>query len=174
MMADGTDWKANRKRSRLRGGHLPLLLAALSLSLLLTSCKTTEEKEDTVAAPTGSLRDQSGDTSFQAFVSRLRKAAAKRDIQMLANMMTPDFGYSWAPGGEGPGVFDYWNKQNLWPELNLILREPFVLSGDFMVAPPEVGTDPDYNGYRAGLRLVNGSWRFAYFVSAPPAEVTGQ
>ncbi len=35
-----------------------------------------------------------------------------------------------------------------------------------MVAPPQFA-DPaaDYNGYRAGIRRVNGSWKFAYFVN---------
>ncbi|HWL54474.1 MAG TPA: hypothetical protein VNQ90_18690 [Chthoniobacteraceae bacterium] len=170
-MAENIDFEPGRRRGWRQAGRLSLLTLGLALPLLLTSCKTTEEKEkDQIAAPTGSLRDQSGDVSFQGFVSRLRKAASKRDVEMMANMMTPDFGYSWEPGGEGPGVFRYWDKNNLWPELNLILRESFVLSGDFMVAPPQVATDPDYHGYRAGLRMVNGSWRFAYFVSAPPDQ----
>ena len=33
-----------------------------------------------------------------------------------------------------------------------------------MVAPPQFATDQQYNGWRAGIRLVNGSWKFAYFV----------
>ena len=56
--------------------------------------------------------------------------------------------------------------------------EPLVLFARTELAaaaPKEVTFDPDYKGYRAGLQLVNGSWRFAYFVSAPPAsEVRGQ
>jgi hypothetical protein len=72
-------------------------------------------------------------------------------------------------------VFDYWERNNLWPELKLVLNEKFVPSGNYMVAPPEVTYDPDYKGYRAGLQLVNGSWRFAFFVGVPPAaEVPGQ
>jgi hypothetical protein len=35
-----------------------------------------------------------------------------------------------------------------------------------MVAPPQFA-DPsaEYTGYRAGIRRVNGSWKFAYFVN---------
>ena len=49
------------------------------------------------------------------------------------------------------------------------MREPFVPFGDvrdgFMVAPPEFATANEYTGYRAGIQLVNGSWKFAYFVN---------
>jgi hypothetical protein len=34
-----------------------------------------------------------------------------------------------------------------------------------MVAPPQFAFDPEYHGYRAGITMVNGSWRFAYFVT---------
>jgi len=151
--------------------RLPLLFGSVLLALALAGCNTAEKKKPKIEVPKGSLKDQAGDPSFEAFLSRLRKAAAKRDVKMLSSVMTADFGYSWAPGGEGAGVFDYWDKNNLWPELNLVLREKFVPSGDYMVAPAQVSFDPDYNGYRAGLRLVNGSWRFTYFVSAPPASL---
>lgn len=145
--------------------------ALLALALAFPGCATSKKKPK-ISKPKGTLADQSGDTSFQGFLSRLRKAASQRDMGMMASMMSADFGYSWAPGGEGSGVFQYWDKNNLWPELNLMLREKFVPSGDFMVAPPQVTYDPDYSGYRAGLRQVNGSWRFAYFVPAPPAAQT--
>ncbi len=147
----------------------PLLLSLL-LAVSLAGCKTLDKKKDEqIQKPEGSLADQSGDVSFQGFVSRLRKAVRARDKRALASMMSMNFGYSWAPGGEGPGVFDYWDNHRLWPELEQTLRQKFVPSGSYMVAPAAVAADPDYSGYRAGLRLVNGSWRFAYFVSAPPA-----
>ncbi len=142
-----------------------LLLPALAFAL--AGCGITGKKERIVGPP-GDLENQSGDVSFQAFVTRLRAAAAKRDTVTLSMMMTPDFGYSWAAGGEGPGVFDYWDARNLWPDLQAVLRERFVPSGNYMVAPAEVTLNPDYPGFRAGLRLVNGSWRFSYFVPAPP------
>ncbi|MEI6562473.1 MAG: hypothetical protein WCO68_10400 [Verrucomicrobiota bacterium] len=141
----------------------------------LPGCASLKKKPRVQKAEGTDMPDQSGDTAFQAFQSRLRKAVARRDIATLAPMMAPNFGYSWEPGGEGAGVFEYWSRNNLWPELDLVLREKFVPSGNFMVAPAEATFDPDYKGYRAGLQLVNGAWRFGYFVSAPPAsEVPGQ
>ena len=151
-----------------------LLLVGL-LVLASGGCASFKKKPKIQKPPGADMRDQSGDAAFQSFQSRLRKAAAKRDVATLAPMMAGNFGYSWEPGGEGPGVFDYWTRNNLWPELDLVLREKFVPSGNFMVAPAEVTFDPDYKGYRAGLQLVNGAWRFSFFVSAPPAsEVPGQ
>ncbi len=141
----------------------------------LSGCASFNKKPKIAKPPGPTMADQSSDTAFQAFRNRLRKAVAKRDVATLAPMMAGDFGYSWESGGQGPGVFDYWTHNNLWPELDLVLREKFVPSGNYMVAPPEVTFDPDYKGYRAGLQLVNGAWRFAYFVSAPPAsEVPAQ
>ena len=47
-----------------------------------------------------------------------------------------------------------------------MLRKRFAPSGVYMVAPPQFVADPDnYQGYRAGMRTVNGSWKFAYFVA---------
>lgn len=148
----------------------PLVLAALVICGV-AGCRTGDKKKDQVSVPAGTLSDQSGEPSFQAFLQRLRKAASRRDIETLATMMTPDFGYSWEPGGEGPGVFDYWNRHRLWRELDAVLSERFVPNGNYMVAPAQVAEDPDYRGYRAGLRLVNGAWRFAYFVPAPPSHL---
>ncbi len=146
------------------------LVGCALVALTLTSCKTTDEKPEE-KPPGATIGDQGEDVSFQAFLSRLRKAAARGDSEMMARMMTPNFGFSWAPDGEGPGVFSYWNTHRLWPEVNLILQQRFVPSGEYMVSPPEVVSDPNYGGYRAGLRLVNGSWRFAYFVPAPPPDM---
>ena len=84
---------------------------------------------------------------------------------MLASMMTPDFGYRLDPLGEGPGVFEYWDQNDIWKELSLVLKDPFVPNGQDMVAPPQFASDAQYRGYRAGMALVNGSWKFAYFVT---------
>ena len=112
------------------------------------------------------MADQSGDLAFQSFVSRLRQAAQRHDTDTLASMMTKDFGYRIEPLGEGDGVFAYWDQNNLWPELELVLKERFIPKGNYMVAPAEFSISPDtYNGYRAGIRLENGGWKFAYFVS---------
>lgn len=106
------------------------------------------------------------DIDFDAFVGRLRKAAAAHDVQTLASMMASDFGYRLNPEGSGEGVFKYWDEQGLWPELQGILSEKFAKKGDYMVAPPQFANPAlNYDGYRAGIRRVNGSWKFAYFVN---------
>jgi len=160
---------------KLRSLWILLLTGVLALSMGgLTGCSSFKKKPKIVKPSTHDMADQSGDTSFRAFQNRLRKAVAKRDLPMLSSMMPTNFGYSWEAGGEGAGVFEYWDRNNLWPELELVLRERFVPSGNYMVAPAEVTFNPDYKGYRAGLQLVNGGWRFVYFVSAPPASEPGQ
>lgn len=151
-----------------------ILAVCLALSLGgLSGCASARKKSKQPKAT--DMANQNGDMAFEAFKDRLNKAVARRDMQTLASMMTENFGYSWEPGGEGAGVFEYWERNNLWPELRLILKEKFVPSGNYMVSPPEVTYDPDYKGYRAGLTQVRGAWRFAFFVPAPPAsEVPGR
>lgn len=164
----------------------PLRLLSLSTVLLalLTGCPNEADrpKPDTAAAtrkpdaptpkkkpPVTTLRDQNGDTAFLGFVGRLRRAVAAHDAEAVAGMMTADFGYlleaTPEDSGEGKGVFAYWDRANVWPELQLVLNERFVPSGSaYMVAPPEFAAEETYHGYRAGLQLVNGGWKFAYFV----------
>ena len=107
--------------------------------------------------------------AFQSFLGRLRQAVAAKDITAIAGMMTKNFGYHINPDREGEGVFAYWDQNDVWPELQLVVRERFVPFGDqrdgFMVAPAEFAAADHYTGYRAGIQLVNGSWRFAYFVN---------
>jgi hypothetical protein len=144
-----------------------LLLLAIGLS----GCQTPSQKEKKKKAALKKktkveLREESSDVDFQAFVGRLRKAVAAHDVNTLAEMMTPDFGYSLNPEKSGEGVFKYWDEQNLWPELDGILSEKFVKKGGYMVAPPQFADESlNYDGYRVGLRRVNGSWKFAYFVN---------
>jgi hypothetical protein len=144
-----------------------LLVFALALSGCKTPSKADKEKKaalDRKAKP--NLRDEGSDTDFQAFVGRLRKAAAAHDMNTLATMMTPEFGYSLKPEMSGDGVFKYWDEQNLWPELEGILSEKFLKKGQYMVAPPQFADESlNYDGYRAGIRRINGSWKFAYFVN---------
>ena len=66
----------------------------------------------------------------------------------------------------GPGVFQYWEQENLWPELDGVLSERFVKKGNYMVAPPQFA-DPslNYDGYRIGITRVRGSLKFDYFVN---------
>ena len=115
-------------------------------------------------------KDESGDVAFQAFVGRLRMAVQTRDVPVLASMMAKDFGYRWdaPPAGETP--FAYWDANNLWGELAGLMKENWVPYDGFMVVPPQLATSPDFRGYRAGLKMENGSWRFAYFVPPPPAS----
>jgi hypothetical protein len=144
----------------------------LAFAVILTSCQTPSEKEKVKQAALkkkakANLREEeSGDVDFQAFVGRLRKAAAKRDTETLKSMMTDDFGYKLEPAMSGFGAFEYWEQQGLWPELDGILSEKFVKYKGYMVAPPQFA-DPslNYDGYRVGIRRVNGSWKFAYFVN---------
>jgi hypothetical protein len=88
-------------------------------------------------------------------------------MNALASMMTSDFGYQLNPPLEGEGVFKYWDEQNIWPELEGILSEKFVpFNEGYMVAPPQFADKSlHYDGYRAGVRRINGSWKFAYFVT---------
>lgn len=143
----------------------------LIFALALGGCKTPSDKEKTKKAALKKkakveLREESSDVDFQSFVGRLRKAVAAHDVSTLSEMMTPDFGYRLNPEASGDGVFKYWDENNLWPELEGILSEKFVKKGAFMVAPPQFADESlNYDGYRAGIRRVNGSWKFAYFVN---------
>jgi hypothetical protein len=147
--------------------------ALLVLALSLGACKTPSQKEKAKRAELNKrtklkLREEeSSDVDFQAFLGRLRKAVSARDVETLKTMMTDDFGYKLNPEMSGqPAVFQYWEQEGLWPELDGILSEKFVKKGSYMVAPPQFA-DPsiNYDGYRAGIRRVNGSWKFAYFVN---------
>jgi hypothetical protein len=149
----------------------------LVLAVALSGCQTwNKEKEKKAALKKRTKvapREESSDVDFYAFLGRLRKAVAARDVPMLKSMMTDNFGYKLEPKWEGvepkpdtPGVFQYWEEQDLWPEVEGILSEKFVKYKGYLVAPPQFA-DPsvNYDGYRAGIRRVNGSWKFAYFVN---------
>src|SRR5437879_345386 len=144
----------------------------LVLAVALASCKTPSEKEKVKQAALkkkakANLGEENNDVDFQAFVGRLRKAVASHDIATLKSMMTDDFGYKLEPAMSGQGVFQYWDEQGLWPELDGILSEKFVKKGGFMVAPPQFADESlNYDGYRAGIRRVNASGKFVYFVNA--------
>lgn len=149
-----------------------LASALLMLAFALGACQTPSQKEKAKRGELNKktqlkLREESSDVDFQAFVGRLRKAVAARDLDTLKTMMTDDFGYRLNPEMSGQAdAFKYWEQEGLWPELDGILSEKFVKKGGFMVAPPQFA-DPsiNYDGYRVGVRRVNGSWKFAYFVN---------
>jgi hypothetical protein len=152
------------------------LLGSLAIvaALAFTACPTTnpkknEKKPGRTAKPPPT--EENTEVDFQAFIGRLRQAVRARDVNTIASMMTPNFGYvlgaTPAEDRTGAGVFQYWNGNNLWPEVEGVLSEKFVPFNDYMVAPPQFALDPEaYAGYRAGIQRVNGSWRFAYFVNA--------
>ena len=143
-----------------------LLVIAVGLSGCQTPSQKEKEKKAALKKKAKVELRESSDVDFQAFVGRLRKAVAAHDVNAIASMMTPDFGYSLNPEKSGEGVFQYWDDQNLWPELAGILSEKFVKKGAFMVAPPQFADESlNYDGYRAGIQRVNGSWKFAYFVN---------
>ena len=138
---------------------------------VLAACPKSDTKANTGKKPPHvPTKDESGDVGFQAFVGRLRIAVEKHDREVLASMMTRDFGYRWDDGPAGESPFAYWDQRNLWGELAAVLKERFVPHNGFMVAPPQFAASEEYTGYRAGLKMVEGSWRFAYFVPPPPRE----
>jgi hypothetical protein len=149
-----------------------LLVVSLAFAFVVGGCQTPEKKKEKLKQAEikkeakADLRKESSDVDFQAFLGRLRKAVAKRDVETLKSMMTDDFGYKLEPPMSGAGVFQYWEQENLWPELDGILSERFVKKGAFMVSPPQFA-DPslNYDGYRIGIARVRGSWKFAYFVN---------
>ena len=145
----------------------------LLTTLALTACPTTDPKKNSKkAAKTAEhpTSEENADVDFQAFVGRLRKAVKAHDVNTIAAMMTPGFAYvlgaTPAEDRQGAGVFQYWDENGLWVELDGILSERFVQKEDYMVAPPQFA-DPaaDYTGYRAGIRREHGSWKFVYFVN---------
>ena len=151
---------------------LLLVIAAAGLSGCRSAASHDKDKDKkaAVAKKDAETTETSADVDFQSFLGRLRKAVAARDMNTLAAMMTPDFAYSLGASSEqdkkGEGVFQYWDDNGLWPELEGIMSENFVKKEEFMVAPPQfANTAVTYEGYRAGIRRVNGSWKFTYFVN---------
>ena len=141
-------------------------MAAVLVLGMLAGCKTPAEKAEAEkkADEAWKHQDDAQDAAFVSFIGRLRKAVANRDVPMLSSMMTDDFGYNWEPGSDGYGCFKYWDENRLWPELQRVVESQFLPNGDFLVAPPEFIADPNYAGFRAGVRREKGSFRFAYFV----------
>jgi len=140
--------------------RLPLyLLLALSLAGCLDAFKKKDE------AKKQPLKNVAGDTTFQAFVGRLRIAVQRKDAPMISSLMTADFGYTTDEGAQpGAHVFAYWDQHDLWPVLSHLLDQKFVPLDLYMVSPPAMASDPNYAGPRCGIRLERGSWKFAYFL----------
>ena len=103
-----------------------LLIFALALGGCKTPSDKEKEKKEALKKKAKAELREDNDVDFQAFIGRLRKAVAAKDIKTLGEMMTPDFGYKLSPEATGSGVFKYWDENNLWPELDGILSEKFV------------------------------------------------
>ena len=158
---------------------LRILVCATILAIGFTGCAHPEKDKakDAKAAEAAkkkkakeeekkfSIKDVNGDTSFQAFVGHLRTAVARKDRSEMSSLMAPDFGYRFDQRPEGETPFDYWDQHGMWGELESVLGQHFQPKGDYMVSPPKFVDDENYRGPRAGLRLVNGGWKFAYFVT---------
>src|SRR5437762_14200490 len=116
-----------------------LLIVLLGFAFVVGGCQTPQQKKEKLRQAElkkkakANLREEGTDVDFQAFLGRLRKAVAKRDVETLKSMMTSDFGYKLDPPMAGPGVFQYWEQENLLPELYGILSERFVKQGAFIV-----------------------------------------
>jgi len=159
-----------KQHARMRLITSLLLLLVVALSGCKSAEKKEKDKEAAQAKKDAQTTEENADVDFQSFVGRLRKAVQARDMNTVAAMMTSDFAYVMGATSEqdrkGEGVFQYWDEHGLWPELEGILSEKFVKKGEFMVAPPQFANPAvDYDGYRAGILRVNGSWKFAYFVN---------
>ncbi len=155
---------------------IPVLVAAAALATA-SGCKSGKNEEaagqsrpepETAATPNptpAAKKSQRDEGNLDWFLAELRDAVNSQDMYRLAALMTPNFGYQLNPPLEGDGVFQYWDENNLWGELALIVNDEFVPNGNFLVAPPEFA-DPAtlYTGYRAGIVKVGGLWKFAYFV----------
>ncbi len=176
------DWPME-KFSRF-GAGISRLSAVLMLGMALSGCgekETPEEQPATVGEQVITVNDQpvatpppaetalpapvENDYNLDEFLLELRTAVGRKDMPAIAALMTPNFGYSLNPPMEGAGVFQYWDENNLWGELFLVVKEPFLDAGGWRVAPPEF-VDPaaNYTGYRAGLVRTPEGWKFAYFV----------
>ncbi|MEP6698985.1 MAG: hypothetical protein ABJB09_04570 [Verrucomicrobiota bacterium] len=113
-----------------------------------------------------SAKDKKAAADKPAKPGRLRQAVKTHDLTTLASMMTENFGYSLNPERSGDSVFKFWDLHNLWPDLQGIMTERCLQKGEYWVAPPQFADESlHYDGYRAGIRRVNASWKFTYFVN---------
>lgn len=166
----------NPRREPEKGGSVRIKLVAslLSVALAFSGCGLFKKKKrEEGAAPAkkeAAAQEGVAESDFEAFVGRLRQAVQARDMQTVAQMMTTDFAYvmgtTETEDRKGDGVFQYWDENGLWPELEGILSEKFVKKGEYMVAPPQFANPAiQYDGYRVGIKRVGASWKFVYFVN---------
>ena len=156
------------------GRFILILVLGFSLSGCAEFGKMKKDPHKPKQPDKFSVHEPEQDLAFQAFLTQLRKAIASKDIPQIASMMTADFAYYMgktpAEDRTGDGVFQYWEENGLWPELQLLIKGKFVSNDEYMVTPPQLVYDENYRGYRIGLIRVAGSWKFAYFVSDNPSS----
>jgi hypothetical protein len=170
----GQTWQTMEPRNCASMKTIFSLCLVLAVGIGFSGCEMFKKKKPKKDAATVEaeerMQKESSQVDFQGFVGRLRKAVRARDMNTIASMMTPDFGYKLgatpAEDLKGEGVFQYWDENSLWQELDGILSEKFVPKGEYMVAPPQFADENlHYDGYRAGIRRIGGSWKFVYFVN---------
>lgn len=145
------------------------LLVTIIALCLLAGCKTPYKEKDKVEQKEKrgeQIRDQTGEQSFQAFMGQLRTAVGKRDREVLTSLMSRSFGWRFDDPPAGETAFAYWDQNNSWGDLQMLLQQRAVPHENYMVLPSEFAAAPEtFRGPRAGMRQENGSWKFAYFVS---------
>src|SRR2546430_8994530 len=121
-----------------------LLTCLLAFAFAFTGCQTPQQKKEKLKRAElkkkakANLREEGTDVDFQAFLGRLRKAVAKRDVETLKSMMTSDFGYKLDPPMAAARGFLYLGKEKLLSGLDGVLSERFVKKNAFLVAPPHL------------------------------------
>lgn len=163
MLADWGEWALCARSMKVR------IFASLLAVSLFAGCPATDKKPKKAAGKSSAVpgRDLAGDIAFQAFVGRLKLAVEARDRDTLADMMTRDFGYRWDAAPEDETPFSYWDAQKLWPQLRAVVSQRWSEHDGYMVVPPPAGEEASSGSYRAGIAMVDGAWRFAYFVPPP-------
>jgi hypothetical protein len=150
----------------------PRLILALVPVVLFAGCQTLQEKKKKEAEKKKTAQD---DPAFQSFLGRLRIAVQKKDYAMIQQMMAPDFHYRWDEPQPGDSVFTYWSMHSTWSTLSYALQRSFIPyaaeGGDTYMVATE---DRPEGRYAAGIKMVGGSWRFAYFLPPEPPEQSAQ
>jgi hypothetical protein len=156
------------------------LVATLWALLFLTGCFEIFNEEKMRETYGSSLHNPQQDMRFQAFQGRLLTAVRTKDYQTLQRMMTKNFGFDLQSPYEGPvHAFLYWNRYNLWDQLERTLSEGFRPKDNFLVAPPRfalAGADDEtpYYGFRAGVVDTRNGYKLAYFVDDNPRDYEPQ
>ena len=104
------------------------------------------------------------DAEFESARVKLMEGTITRDQSVIEPLLAPDFAWreDVAPSDEEP--FDYWNRHNLWAELQGLLKEQPVRRSGMLVVPRGAWRE-SYQGPRLAWRKVGAEWRLAYYFS---------